>query len=418
MLRLAQTLSDKEAKLLQHMWPFWARPDQHLPAVEKWHIWLLMAGRGYGKTRTGAEAVRYLVENCGFHRIALIAGDIKDVRDIMVEGESGLLNICPPWNRPRWNSSISKLVWPNGAVAYGYSAEDPESLRGPQFDLAWGDEFGKWRKPDLAFDQLQFGMRLGRRPLQVYTTTPRPTDILKRMLKMKGTYLTHGRTTDNLLHLSPMFAETVISRYAGTRLGRQELDAELLDDNPDALWSSRNIEKHRIPDIESVALGRIVIGVDPPASESGRCGIIAAATDGRQHGYVLGDHSVAGRSPLDWATGVVSAYHQHGADCVVVEINQGGDMVAAIIRQVDASLPIKQVRAFRGKWLRAEPVAALYSQGRVHHVGLWPEVEDQMIQLTPENLARGKSPDNLDALVYALTELMLSKHGTARVRGL
>lgn len=347
----------------------------------------------------------------------MIASDIKDVRDVMVEGESGILAISPPWNRPKWNSSISKLQWPNGAVAYGYSAEDPESLRGPQFDVAWGDEFGKWRYLDRAFDQLQFCMRLGRRPLQIYTTTPRPTGILKKVLKMKGTYLTHGRTTDNLFNLSPSFYETVVDRYAGTRLGRQELDAELLDDNPDALWTGSLIERHRVRD-KPDGLGRTVIAVDPPASTSGRCGIVAAASNEHGHAYVLGDHSVAARSPNEWASQVVSAFHQHEADSIVVEINQGGDMVSQIIRQVDNTLPIREIRAFKGKWLRAEPVAALYHQGRVHHVGILPDLEDQMVQLTPENLAAGKSPDNLDAAVYAITDLLLQKHARPRVRGL
>lgn len=377
-----------------------------------------MAGRGYGKTRTGAEATRKLVESHGYHRGALIAADIKDVRDIMVEGESGILAISPPWFRPKWNSSISKLTWPNGAVCYGYSAEDWEALRGPQFDFAWGDEFGKWRKAKETYDQLQFCMRLGKRPIQIYTTTPRPTEILKKVLGMKGTFLTHGRTVENLMHLSSAYSETVIERYAGTRLGRQELDAELLDDNPDALWTGSLIERHRVPDVDGVELGRTVIAVDPPATTSGRCGIIAAASDERGHAYVLGDHSVAARAPAEWATQVVSAYHQHDADCIVVEVNQGGDMVAQVIRQVDASMPIKQIRAFKGKWLRAEPVAALYAQGRCHHVGVWPDVEDQMVQLTPENLAAGKSPDNLDALVYAITELLLAKHAKPRIRGL
>ena len=414
-LNLARNLSDEEALILLHSWEFWARPEQLLPHGD-WHTWLLMAGRGFGKTRTGAETIRRLVENHGYHRIALIAADIKDVRDVMVEGESGILSVSPPWNKPKWNSSISKLQWPNGAVAYGYSAEDPESLRGPQFDCAWGDEFGKGRYADRAYDQLQFGMRLGRRPLQIFTTTPRPTPILKKLLNMKGVYVTKGSTSANLGHLSPSFAETVISRYAGTRLGRQELDAEMLDDNPDALWSSKLLEQYRVKPEEVPAMNRTVIGVDPPATQSGRCGIVAAGQASNGHGYVLGDHSVMGRAPMDWARAVVSAYHLHSADAIVVEVNQGGDMVAQIIRQVDSSLPIHQVRAYKGKWLRAEPVASLYEQGRVRHVGMMAELEDQMIQLTPENLASGKSPDNLDACVYALWDLMLAKRATARVR--
>ena len=399
-----------------HSWEWWGRPSQHLPQKPGWHTWLLMAGRGYGKTRTGAESVRRLVERHGYHRLALIAADIKDVRDIMVEGESGILSISPPWFRPKWNSSISKLTWPNGAVAYGYSAEDWEALRGPQFDAAWGDEFGKWRYADKAYDQLQFCMRLGKRPIQIFTTTPRPTEILKKVLKMKGTFLTHGRTAENLINLSEAYSETVIARYAGTRLGRQELDAELLDDNPDALWSSRLIDRHRVPDVLGVELGRTVIGVDPPATTSGRAGIIAGGLDGRNHAYILEDGSVANRKPNEWASAAVSLFHKYEADCIVVEINQGGDMVAAVIRGVDPTIPIRQVRAFKGKWLRAEPVAALYERGIVHHVGVLADVEDQMIQLTPENLAAGKSPDNLDALVYVLTDLLLTRHSKPGIR--
>lgn len=415
-------MSDEEAALLLHTWEFWARPEQLLPPTpdpyaKPWSTWLILAGRGWGKTQTGAQAIRRLIETHGYHRIALLGGNAAEVRDVMIEGPSGILASAAPWFRPTYIPSKRKVIWPNGAVALAYSAEEFESLRGPQFDAAWLDELAKWRYASQTFDQLQFGLRLGRRPIQIITTTPRPVDVLKRLMRFSTTIVTHGVTYDNLMNLAPQFRETIIGRYEGTRLGRQELNAELLDDNPDALWSHKGIEQARVPTIEGIALERIVVAVDPPATESGRCGIVAVGKAGG-HAYVLEDASVEGRSPGGWAAAAVSCYYKHGADCVVAEINQGGDMVTSVMRQVDNTLPVVSVRAYRGKWLRAEPVAALYEQVRVHHVGVLPELEDQMVQLTPQNLAKGKSPDNLDALVWALTELMLGRKSNPKVRSL
>ena len=416
-LDVARHLSDTEAAILLNLWEFWARPEQLLPAGTDWSTWLIMAGRGWGKTQCGAQAVRHLVENYGYRRIALIGDTAAEVRDVMVEGPSGILASSPPWFRPLYTPSKRKVQWPNGSVALCFSAEEYESLRGPQFDAAWLDELAKWRYAMEAFDQLQFGLRLGRRPVQIVTTTPRPVEVVRLLLRLKTTFVTRGRTFDNLMNLAPQFRETIISRYEGTRLGRQELDAELLDDNPDALWSHAGIDSARLPTADNIDLERVVVAVDPPASTSGRAGIVAAGSAGK-HAYVLEDGSVEGRLPNDWANKAVSLYHKHEADAIVAEVNQGGDMVRSVIYQVDPSVPVIMVRAYRGKWLRAEPVAALYTRQLIHHIGVFPELEDQMVQLTPENLARGKSPDNLDALVWALTELMLKKHTEKRMRSL
>lgn len=415
------SITDEEALILTHTWEFWARREQLLPQWKTegvpWSTWLIMAGRGWGKTQCGAQAVRRLVENHGYHRIALIGDTAAEVRDVMVEGPSGIMASAAPWFMPRYTPSKREVKWPNGAVAKCFSAEEYESLRGPQFDAAWLDELAKWRYAMDAFDQLQFGLRLGRRPIQIVTTTPRPVDVLRMLIKQKTTFITKGKTFDNLRNLAPQFRELIVDRYVGTRLGRQELDAELLDDNPDALWNHHAIDRDRVRDVDDVELERCVVAVDPPASTSGRCGIVGVARSGN-HAFVLGDKSVEGRSPTDWGAAAVSLFHELEADCIVAEVNQGGDMVTEIIRSVDASIPVKQVRAYRGKWLRAEPVAALYERGLVHHVGVFPELEDQMVQLTPENLAKGKSPDNLDALVWALTELMLKPERKRRIRSL
>lgn len=411
--------------LLQNTWEFWARREQLLPPTpdpynSPWATWLILAGRGWGKTQTGAQAIRRLVENYGYHRIALVGDTAAEVRDVMIEGPSGLLNSCPPWFKPVYTPSKRKVQWPNGAVALAFSAEEYESLRGPQFDCAWLDELAKWRYATQAFDQLQFGLRLGRRPIQIVTTTPRPVEILKKIIQFKTTFITKGKTYDNLRNLAPSFRETIVGRYEGTRLGRQELDAEMLDDNPDALWSHELIDEHRLRKEDmprQLDLNRTVVAVDPPATESGRCGIIAAGEkDG--HAYILEDASIENRKPNEWAARAISAYYKYEADCIVAEVNQGGDMVRSVLHAIDGNIKVSDVRAYRGKWLRAEPVAGLYEQGRVHHIGVFAELEDQMVQLTPANLAKGKSPDNLDAMVWAITKLLIAKHASPRVRSL
>lgn len=370
-----------------------------------------MAGRGFGKTRIGSEWVRSLVQSNRYSRIALVAEDAGDAREVMVEGESGIMAVSPPWFRPNYEPSKKRLTWPNGARATIYSSDDPESLRGPQHDAAWIDELCKMRYAQETWDQLQFGLRLGVRPLQCITTTPRNIPLLKDILSRPTTRLTQGSTYENVDNLAPNFREEIVNKYEGTRLGRQELYAHILDDNPDALFHSHNIEtyRHKTPPTDKA---RVIIAVDPPVTgtdTSDECGIIAASRDSSDtrtcHFHVLADHSVQGRSPEGWAKKTVAAYYLHTADAIVAEVNNGGDLVESVLRQVDSTVRVIKVRASRGKWIRAEPVAGLYEQGRVHHVGLLAKLEDQMCDFDPSGLSQGKSPDRLDALVWALTEL-------------
>jgi len=390
--------------------------------------WIILGGRGAGKTRAGAEWVRAQAEGPSplsgpkggmGGQIALIGETYSDVRDVMVEGPSGILSIAPPDRCPRHEPSRRRLTWPNGAVARYFSSEDPDGLRGPQFTAAWADEFAKWRNIQATWDMLQFALRLGVQPRQVVTTTPRPIKELKELMARATSVVTQASTYANRVHLAPGFFNTIIAQYEGTRLGRQELNAEILEDNPGALWQRHMFEaaRHQEPPL----LSRVVVAVDPPASSGAaadECGIIVAGrgTDGRA--YVLEDATCQGASPSAWAGRAVAAYHHHGADRLVAEVNQGGDMVKAVIQQVDESISYKAVHASRGKVLRAEPVAALYERGRVRHSGVFPTLEDQMCEFDREN-AGSRSPDRVDALVWALTELMLSgKAGRPIIRTL
>jgi phage terminase large subunit-like protein len=415
-------LADEAKAWLGSFWPFFARPDQLAPDGD-WTVWLVMGGRGAGKTRTGAEWVRAVVAGAAHAggpsagRIALVGETLQDVRDVMIEGVSGLMAVHPPGEQPKWSPSLRRLVWPNGAVAQAFSSEDPEALRGPQFDAAWADEVGKWRHADATFDMLQFGLRLGDRPRQVVTTTPRAVPLMRRLLKAPGTVVTHARTADNAAFLAKGFLTAVVGRYEGTMLGRQELDGEMVEDRADALWSRGEIEAIRIGG--RPVLSRIVVAVDPPATStrtSDACGIIAAGLDGEGRAIVLADASVNGARPEIWASRAVALYHAEQADRLVAEVNQGGDMVASVIAQVDASIPVQMVRATRGKWVRAEPVAALYARGRVRHAGFFRELEDEMCDFGLDGLSGGRSPDRLDALVWALTALLIGV-GEPRVRG-
>jgi len=427
LIELFQALTDEEATLLQYQWSFWARPQQIPPSLSSttsWLTWLILAGRGFGKTRSGAEWVRDLVENHNYRRIALVAEDAGDARDVMVEGESGIIAISPPWNRPNYEPSKRRLTWPNGARATIFSADDPESLRGPQHDAAWLDELCKWRYQQEAWDQLQFGLRLGKRPVQCITTTPKPTKLLKEIVSRPSTLITKGHTYDNLDNLAETFREAIVSRYEGTRLGRQELSAEILDDNPNALFHQPLIDaaRKRLSDVPE-DLHMTVVAVDPPTTgnaDSDECGIIAASRDipntNHAHYYVHADHTVQGRSPEGWAAQAVSAYYRHGANAIVCEVNQGGDMVESVIRSVDPTVKVIMVRASKGKWIRAEPVAGLYEQGRVHHVGSFSDLEDQMCDFDPSGTVEGKSPDRMDALVWALAELSNRKQQEPRIR--
>lgn len=415
-------LSEAELARFAADWDFWARDDQ-LPPEGDWLTWLMLGGRGAGKTRAGAEWVRALVEGrpgwterpCG--RIALVGETMADVREVMVEGPSGLLAIAPAATRPRFQPSRRRLEWDNGAVALMFSSEDPESLRGPQFDAAWADELGKWRHQEESFDMLQFGLRLGSLPRQVITTTPRATPLVRKLVAMERTAVTRAATRANLAHLAPGFLERVVGRYAGTRLGRQELDGELIEDRADALFSRAAIEALRVGGAPPLA--RIVVAVDPPASGrrgADSCGIVACGVTAGGAGYVLADASVSEARPDRWAAAAIGLYRALSADALVAEVNQGGDMVASVIGNVDPDVPVTPVRATRGKYLRAEPVAALYAQGRVRHAGRFAALEDEMADFGPDGLSNGRSPDRLDALVWALTVLMLRTGSGPRVR--
>ncbi len=405
-----------------HDWSLTARPEQ-LPPEGEWRTWLMMGGRGSGKTRAGAEWVHALatgdLPGLGRDgRIALVAETFGDAREVMIDGVSGILGVARD-QRPAFEATRRRLVWPSGAVAQMFSSEDPESLRGPQFDLAWCDELGKWRHARETWDMLQFGLRLGTSPRQLVTTTPRATPLMLALVKDKATRVTRIRTEDNAANLAAGFLDTVRARYGGTRLGRQELDGELIADREDGLWRREQLEALVVR--KPGPLGRIVVAVDPPAVSEARyscCGIVAAGLDAEGRAVVLADGSVEGASPSHWAGAVSRLYRRFDADCVVAEINQGGDMVTSVVRTVDPTLPVRTVRATRGKWLRAEPVAALYEQGRVAHAGHFAALEDQMCDFGPDGLSSGRSPDRLDALVWALTELMLRRRGEPQVRHL
>lgn len=397
---LLSSLTNQQASELLYEWQFWARPNQLAPEGD-WTAWVVLAGRGFGKSRSGAEWVRSQIENTGVMRAALVARTAADVRDVMVEGESGILAVCPPWNRPKYEPSKRRLTWPNGAIATTYTGDEPDLLRGPQHEIAWCDELAAWRYPE-AFDQLRFGLRLGKRPRVCVTTTPQPVKHLKELLAEPGTVITRGSTYENRSNLAPAFFEQVIRKYEGTRLGRQELMAEILDDADGALWSRDMIDSARVRQAPEMA--RIVIGVDPAVTsgeESDETGIIVAGHGQDGEFYVMDDLTCR-LSPDGWARRVVSAYDEYGAERIVAEVNNGGDFVEHVIRTIKPRISYRAVRATRGKFVRAEPIAALYEQGRVHHVGAFGTLEDQMCSFVPDS---NKSPDHLDALVWALTEL-------------
>ncbi len=386
----------------------------------------MLGGRGAGKTRAGAEWVRARVlgargdREAPVGRIALVGETIADVREVMVHGPSGLMSLdWGPNKKALWIGSKRRLELPNGAVALAFSSEDPESLRGPQFEMAWCDELAKWRYAEATWDMLQFGLRLGERPRQVVTTTPRPIPLVRRLIADPDTVTTKARTIENRENLAKAFLTKIVARYEGTRLGRQELDAELIEERTDALWHRAEIEACRVA--VAPELRRIVVAVDPPASSgegSDACGIVAAGVARDGLGYVLVDATEERLSPARWAKRAVDLFHRLEADRIVAEVNQGGEMVEAVIRQADQSVPVETVRATRGKYLRAEPVAALYEQERVRHVGAFPELEDEMCDFALGGLSSGRSPDRLDALVWALSALMLTKEGKPRVRGI
>jgi predicted phage terminase large subunit-like protein len=386
-------------------WQDLARPEQRLPPGD-WQVWMILAGRGFGKTRTGAETVLAWVRDETCKRMALIADTEADARTVMIEGESGLLAICAEHERPRYEPSKRKLVFPNGAIATCYSADAYEQLRGPQFDGAWVDELAKFRYPEQVWDQLMLSLRLGDNPRAVVTTTPKPLKILKELVASPEVHITRGTTFDNTANLPTSFLKRVRNRFEGTRLGHQELYGEILSQTEGTLWTPDLLERYRIKDLPPLI--RVVVAIDPATTShdlSDETGIIVAGLGQDQCGYILEDHS--GRvNPTEWARRAVKAYWHHKADRVVAEVNKGGDLVERVVRSMDANVSYKAVRATRGKYTRAEPIAALYEQGRVFHVtkGL-DTLEQQMCSYAPGHSS--KSPDRLDALVWALTELML-----------
>jgi phage terminase large subunit-like protein len=408
-------VSDDEAEALLYDWKgLWARPKQ-LPPTAAWAVWLVLAGRGFGKSRTGAEWVRDMVESGKARRIALVGPTAADVRDVMIEGESGILAVCPPWNMPVYEPSKRRLTWPNGAIATAYSADQPDRLRGPQHDAAWCDELCAWRYPE-AWDMLIFGLRLGDDPRVVVTTTPKPVKLVRELVADPTTAITKGSTYENEENLAAPFIKAVKKKYEGTRLGRQELHAEILDDNPGALWKRKQIEDLMVR--QTPTLLRVGVGVDPAVSAkatSDETGIIVGGIgpcsckgEVETHAFVLDD--VSGQHTAnEWAQLVVNTFHAQQADRVIAEVNNGGDLVEVNLRTVDKNIPYTAVHASRGKQTRAEPIAALYEQGKVHHVGSLATLEDQMCNWDPTT-GEG-SPDRLDALVWLLTYLMLGDTG-------
>ncbi|MBE5073798.1 DNA-packaging protein [Erythrobacteraceae bacterium E2-1 Yellow Sea] len=422
--RLAQHLSPQECNEFAYHWGIWAR-DAQLPPPGDWRVWLVMAGRGFGKTRCGAEWVRMIAESDPAALIALVATSLAEARAVMVEGESGLLSCSPPDRMPVFEPSLRRVRYPNGAQILLYSAAEPESLRGPQHSHAWCDEIGKWPmshdRATRCWDNMLMGLRLGSDQRVMVTTTPRSVPMLHRLLDGEAsgqTVVTRGRTQDNAANLPAQFLTAMESEFAGSLLARQELDGEMVGDIDGALWSRSLIERCRDAGREPCDYTRVVVAVDPPASARGdACGIVVAALGSDGLARVLADCSVEQASPERWAQAVAVAANEWSADRVIAEANQGGAMVESVLRAAQQSLPVKLVHARRGKVARAEPVAALYEAGKVRHSGMFPQLEDQLCGLMPGGAYEGpgRSPDRADALVWALTELMLGRSGAPRV---
>jgi len=405
-------LSDEQIVEMLFAWRAWAREEQIEPPGD-WSVWLFMAGRGSGKTRSGAEWIRENVERREAGRIALIAPTAADVRDTLIDGEAGILSVFPPAQRPEYEPSKRRVTFHTGARAYAYSDTEPERLRGPSHDLAWCDEVGTWKNSTTTWDNLMLGLRIGTRPRALVTTTPRPIKVLRDLETREGedVVITRGSTYDNVQNLAEPFRRQILAAYRGARIERQEIYGELLSDMPGALWSRSQIDQHRVRPDQVPDLSRIVVAVDPSSSDgedAAEAGIVVAGVEPGPvhlaHGYVLDDRTVRG-SPLDWAKAAVRAYHDWDADRIVAEKNNGGEMVRVTLRTVDAAVPISLVWASRGKITRAEPVAALAEQGRIHHAGSFPDLEDQLCVYD----GSGESPDRLDALVWAFSSLMLRK---------
>lgn len=399
-------------------WRLKARPNQLTPPGI-WLVWMILAGRGWGKTNTGAEDVALYAQQNPGSRIAIVAPTFADGRDTCIEGETGLLNSLPAEDVKTWNRSMGQLLLTNGSRFQVFSAEEPDRLRGPQHHRAWCDELAAWKYPQQTWDQLMFGLRLGSDPRTIVTTTPRPIKLVRELRKRDDVYLTVGSTFDNADNLAPSMLAELRNRYEGTRLGRQELNAEILEDIPGALWTLAMLDDHRVKDVPRKRelvnhewemlpdLGRVVVSVDPAVTsgeDSDETGIIVVGKGSDHHAYVIADYS--GRyTPAEWASKVVEAFHAHQADRVVAEVNNGGDLVVHTVATVDPRVPVKKISASRGKKKRAEPVSALAEQGRIHHVGSFPKLEEQLTTWTEDT--NDVRDDRLDAMVHGVTELML-----------
>ena len=405
------SLTDKEKAELAYNWDFWARPDQKAPPGD-WFAWLILAGRGWGKTRTGAEWVRELARDYPGCRIALVAETAADARDVMIKGDSGLLSVDPTLSDESWSPTNRCVTWPNGSKAWTYNATEPDQLRGPQHHFAWVDELAKFRYDQAMWDQIVFGLRLGDQPRVLITTTPQPKKLIKNLAASEHTHVTRGATKDNLANLARSAVEQMYDRYEGTRLGRQELEGEILGDIPGALWTRESIDDNRLQ-VPPEDLERVFVAVDPATSSeegSDEHGIVVVALardeDGYARGYVLEDASLRG-TPEEWSKKAVHLYRKWSADKIIAEKNQGGEMVSFTIKSVDRSVPVELVHASRGKVVRAEPISALYEQGRIHHVGRHDKLEDQMCEFSVDNVRNAStgSPDRVDALVWGLTKI-------------
>lgn len=394
---------------LTDSWGFWALEHQQAPEGD-WATWMLLGGRGAGKTRAGSEWLQSLI--APDLRFALIGPSLHDVREVMIDGPSGLRTIAPPDQRPDYEVSRRRLIWPNGAMAYAFSAEDPESLRGPQFHYAWADEFCVWRGAGDTLALLRLGLRLGERPRLCVTTTPKPSRALKRLMAERGLVVTRAATDSNRHNLSVAFLKELRTLYGGTRLAAQELDGQVVETSDRALWRAADFDACRGP--APVAFDEVVVAVDPPATATGdACGLIVAGRRG-DRAYVLKDATLSGRSPAGWAAKVAELAREHAVRRVVAEVNQGGDMVRSVLVAAGVEAQVEMVRARVGKRLRAEPVAALYEQGRVVHVGPFPALEEELMGLGDSTMEH--SPDRADALVWALTALMIDAQAAPRLR--
>lgn len=402
-----ETLTAEEARSHIGDWLQWSHPAQREPPGEDWRVWLMLGGRGAGKTRAGAEWINRNARAGRFERIALIAPTFHDVREVMIEGASGVLACAEA--RPAYEASRRRLVWPNGAQAHCFSAEDPASLRGPQFDAAWGDEIAYWARPEEMLDTLSFGMRLGPRPLLLLTTTPRPMRVLRDLVARTDVAVARATTDGNAQNLSPGFVAALSARYGATAYARQELMGELIEDPDGAVWKRSQIEALRVADAPDCS--RVVMAIDPPASvgpKADTCGIVVAGSYGEGRGksaVVLADVSAQGLSPEGWAARAAAHARSLDCDCIVAEANNGGEMVRTMLRLAAPDMPVRLVYASRGKAARAEPVVMLYEQGRVAHAAAFPALEDEMCAFGVPGGGVGK--DRVDALVWAITDLLI-----------